>query len=207
MLTSMARIGTDPSGNGRRPFPARIPPLPPGGRGAGVRAVGRRPCPAPIPPLPPGGRGAGVRAVGRRPFPARIPPLPPGGRGAGVRAVGRRPCPAPIPSLPQDGRGVRARAGLRAQALLGALLVSMTGVACALSLQTIEPRAFGYTVGDVLQRRVVLDPNRDGTLDPASLPHPGRSGRWFQLREVASAPDAVTLVYQIVNTPEQPDRE
>jgi mxaA protein len=83
----------------------------------------------------------------------------------------------------------------------------MTGVACALSLQTIEPRAFGYTVGDVLQRRVVLDPNRDGTLDPASLPHPGRSGRWFQLREVASAPGAVTLVYQIVNTPEQPDRE
>src|SRR6266850_1120684 len=90
---------------------------------------------------------------------------------------GRRPCPAPIPPLPQDGRG--AGAGLRAQALLGALLVSMTGVACALSLQTIEPRAFGYTVGDVLQRRVVLDPNRDGTLDPASLPHPGRSGRWF----------------------------
>jgi len=91
--------------------------------------------------------------------------------------------------------------------LLGALLASAAGPACALSLQTVEPRAFGYTVGDLVQRRIVLDPDREGTLDPASLPRPGRSGRWFQLRAVAPAPDGVRLVYQIVNTPEQPDRE
>ncbi len=73
--------------------------------------------------------------------------------------------------------------------------------------KTVEPRAFGYTVGDMLQRRILLDSSRDGTLDPASLPRPGRSGRWFQLLEVATAPGAITLIYQIVNTPEQPDRE
>jgi len=80
----------------------------------------------------------------------------------------------------------------------------MTGVACALSLQTIEPRAFGYTVGDVLQRRVVLDPNRDGTLDPASLPHPGRSGRWFpSCARWPQRPTQSRSFTRSSNTPEQ----
>jgi mxaA protein len=75
------------------------------------------------------------------------------------------------------------------------------------ALQTIEPRPFGYTVGDVLERRLLVDRSRDGTMDPASLPRPGRFGRWFQLREVTSVPDGVRLAYQIVNAPTQPQQE
>jgi mxaA protein len=90
--------------------------------------------------------------------------------------------------------------------LLAPLLAASTA-AWALPLQTVEPRAFGYTAGDRLERRVLIDPVRDGALDPASLPRPGRYGRWFQLREVSSEPDGVHLIYQIINTPPEPDRQ
>lgn len=90
---------------------------------------------------------------------------------------------------------------------LFAVLVLLPALARALVLQTVEPRAFGYTVGDVLERRVLVDRARDGVVDRASLPKPGRSGRWFQLREVTALPDGLRLAYQIVNAPPQPDRE
>ena len=96
------------------------------------------------------------------------------------------------------GEGVR---------VLTVALALTTSAASALPLQTVEPRPFGYTVGDVLERRLLVDRARDGTVDPASLPRPGRSGRWFQLREVAPSPDGVRLIYQIVNAPPQPDQE
>jgi len=86
-------------------------------------------------------------------------------------------------------------------------LTWLPALAHALPLDTIEPRPFGYTVGDVLERRLVVDPIRDGKLDPASLPRPGRYGRWFQLRAVTPLPDGVRLDYQIVNEPPQPDQE
>jgi mxaA protein len=89
----------------------------------------------------------------------------------------------------------------------GAMLAALASAAGALPLETIEPRPFGYTVGDVLERRVIVDPGRDGTVDLASLPKPGRYGRWFQLRAVTFLPDGVRLAYQIVNAPPQPDRE
>jgi len=92
-------------------------------------------------------------------------------------------------------------------ALLGLVLVLAAAAARPLSLETVEPRPFGYTVGDLLERRLLLDPARDGNLDPASLPKPGRSGRWFQLRAVTPLPDGARLAYQIVNTPLQPDQE
>jgi mxaA protein len=89
----------------------------------------------------------------------------------------------------------------------GALLIALATTASALPLDTVEPRPFGYTVGDVLERRVLVDPERDGRVDPASLPRPGRNGRWFQLREASAVPGGVRLLYQVVNTPMQPDAE
>jgi mxaA protein len=88
-----------------------------------------------------------------------------------------------------------------------AVLVLLCEVAGAQTLDTIEPRPFGHSVGDVLERRLLMDPRRDGKLDPASLPRPGRYGRWFQLRSVTPVPDGARLDYQIVNTPAQPDQE
>jgi len=93
------------------------------------------------------------------------------------------------------------------RALAAALLALVAAHASALVLQTVEPRPFGYTVGDVLERRVLVDRTRDGAVDPASLPRPGRAGRWFQLRAVTPAPDGVRLLYQLVNAPLQPGRE
>src|SRR5262249_29682617 len=87
-----------------------------------------------------------------------------------------------------------------------AMLLATADSARALSLETVEPRPFGYTVGDVLERGLVVDP-RDGSLDPASLPRPARYGRWFQLREVSASPGGARLVYQIVNLPPQVDQE
>src|SRR5207253_4910658 len=91
--------------------------------------------------------------------------------------------------------------------LAAAVLVALAGSSRVLALGTVEPRPFGYTVGDVLERRLLVDPNRDGTLDPASLPRPGRTGRWFQLSAVTPLPDGARLTYQIVNMPPQADQE
>jgi mxaA protein len=106
------------------------------------------------------------------------------------------------------GRNLPSRARVKGVRVLAAIaLTALASSARALLLETVEPRPFGYTVGDVLERTLRVDRTRDGTLDPASLPKPGRIGRWFQLRAVIPLPDGVRLDYQIVNTPPQPDRE
>jgi mxaA protein len=110
------------------------------------------------------------------------------------------PIEGDLPS-PACGRGAGVRAALLA------VLTLLCALAHALQLDTIEPRPFGYTVGDVLERRLLVDRTRDGMVDPTSLPKPGRSGRWFQLRQVKPTPDGVRLDYQLVNVPPQPDLE
>jgi mxaA protein len=111
---------------------------------------------------------------------------------------------APARSMLQRSmRTFMAKIGLSVCVALGLLPAFVD----ALPLETIEPRPFGYTVGDVVQRRLLVDRSRDGTLDPASLPRPGRYGRWFQLREVTPLPDGVRLAYQIVNAPPEPQTE
>ena len=94
-------------------------------------------------------------------------------------------------------------------ALSLALAASLAAPVGARAVQTVEPRAFGYTVGDLLQRRIQVDPSLEGRIDAASLPRPGRAGRWFALRTVAPDADGaeVVLGYQLVNSPEQPVRE
>jgi mxaA protein len=106
------------------------------------------------------------------------------------------------------GRNLPSRARVKGVRVLAAIaLTALASSTRALLLETVEPRPFGYTVGDVLERTLRVDRTRDGTLDPASLPKPGRIGRWFQLRAVIPLPDGVRLDYQIVNMPPQPDRE
>jgi mxaA protein len=123
-----------------------------------------------------------------------------------VRIEEAYPCAAPVGEGPSFA--LRATEGKpRVRVLIGALLAALAAPVGAAQLDTVEPRPFGYTVGDVLERQLLVDPSREGKLDPASLPRPGRYGRWFQLRSVTPAAGGVRLDYQIVNTPAQPDRE
>jgi mxaA protein len=66
------------------------------------------------------------------------------------------------------------------------LALSGVGVAHAATLQatTDEPRAFGYQVGDVVQRRITVEVPDGLVLDENSLPRPGARGRALELRAV-----------------------
>jgi mxaA protein len=74
-----------------------------------------------------------------------------------------------------------------------------------LALRTIEPRAYGYQVGDVLQRQVVVDVPDGLALDEASVPRPGARGRALELRAVRRTPAAgreeIVLEYQVFLAP------
>jgi mxaA protein len=51
-------------------------------------------------------------------------------------------------------------------------------------LETDEPRAFGYQVGDLVQRQVALHLPDGWTLDADSIPRPGARGQPLELRRV-----------------------
>lgn len=78
--------------------------------------------------------------------------------------------------------------------------------------QVSDPRAFGHQVGDVVQRRVVLDVPRRLTLAEGSLPALGRVGQSFELRRVGhtSQPTlggrrhVLELDYQVFRAPVEP---
>jgi len=77
------------------------------------------------------------------------------------------------------------------------------------TLTVDEPRAFGYQVGDVFERRLVVDAPRTQDIDEASLPAPGRRGHAIELRERrwhreasgARTRHEIVLRYQIFHAP------
>lgn len=72
-----------------------------------------------------------------------------------------------------------------------------------------EPRAFGYTVGDVVSRRIALHVPDGLTLDEQSLPQAGARGRALELRRfelhksLTGVPDALLLDYQVFVAPRE----
>jgi mxaA protein len=100
----------------------------------------------------------------------------------------------------------------RAPCLAGwqmALAGWLTALAChsvfaqgTLSAQSQEPRAFGYFVGDVLQRRVQLSVPAGLVLDVNSLPRTRRPGQALELRRVQwqGGPELL-LEYQVFMAP------
>jgi mxaA protein len=50
-------------------------------------------------------------------------------------------------------------------------------------IEVIEPRTFGYVVGDTIRREVLLTLQSDYRLDRASLPEGGRLDRWLELAD------------------------
>ena len=70
----------------------------------------------------------------------------------------------------------------------------------------VQPRSFGYVVGDVFTQRVLLSLNGREFV-PAELPTTGRVGVWFERRAVHEEKDAegrrwLTLDYQLMNSPQ-----
>lgn len=53
-----------------------------------------------------------------------------------------------------------------------------------LRVEASEPRAYGYRVGDAVQRRVVVHVPEGWKLDEATLPRPGGRGQALELRQV-----------------------
>jgi mxaA protein len=85
---------------------------------------------------------------------------------------------------------------------------------CAAAPQTLsassdEPRAFGYSVGDMVSRRITLHVPDGLALDPDSLPRAGSRGRALELQRVvlhkslAGAPEALELDYQVFLAPRE----
>jgi mxaA protein len=73
----------------------------------------------------------------------------------------------------------------------------------------VDPRTFGYVVGDEIRREMLLTLNSGYVLDEKSLPEAGRLDRWLEVAapEIRSEADGdatryrIVLTYQIFNAP------
>ncbi|MGB9150628.1 MAG: hypothetical protein WCB36_10320, partial [Burkholderiales bacterium] len=82
--------------------------------------------------------------------------------------------------------------------------------AAQVSVRTLDPRPFGYVIGDELSRRIEIDTPPSFKLSADSLPRPGRVDAWLELRKIAVAQKAyganvrhtLDLRYQILNSPQ-----
>jgi mxaA protein len=108
-------------------------------------------------------------------------------------------------------RDLRRIASPAAASLL--VLTLASGAAAApevLTARSDEPRAFGYTVGDVVSRRIALEVPAGLALDEDSLPRAGARGRALELqhvalhRSLAGVPDELRLDYQVFLAPREP---
>jgi mxaA protein len=92
-------------------------------------------------------------------------------------------------------------------ALVAAARVAAAAEPTVLDATTSEPRAFGYQVGDVVQRRIVVNVPEGLMLDEASLPRPGARGRALELRAVqrlraaGGTREELRLEYQVFLAP------
>jgi mxaA protein len=82
-----------------------------------------------------------------------------------------------------------------------------------LANEVIEPRSFGYVVGDKIRREVRLSVHADYRLDQASLPEAGRLDRWLEVAAPEVRVESIgngrryhlVLSYQIFNAPRAPE--
>jgi mxaA protein len=106
------------------------------------------------------------------------------------------------------------RPAIVAKRCTAAMVAAVVGMAMAagdvtLEARTVEPRAFGYQVGDLVQRQVTLRVPDGLRLDEATLPRPGARGRALELRtvqrrvshEAGVRHEDLTLEYQVFLAP------
>ena len=114
--------------------------------------------------------------------------------------------------MQMPSRGTSMRERLRRISLASVLLASLASLhvpaapqaLTTLSAQVDDPRAFGYTVGDVLTRRIHLQVPAGLQLDAGSLPTVGRRGTALELRSVVLDRHELTLAYQVFLAPREP---
>lgn len=108
---------------------------------------------------------------------------------------------------------MRRPAVLRAAAVLILLASPAASIAQAiLDYEAVEPRTFGYVLGDKIRRELRFSVRSGYRLDTASLPRAGRLDRWLELAEpelrVESAGNGrryrLVLTYQVLNAPRSP---
>ena len=90
--------------------------------------------------------------------------------------------------------------------LVGAPAAAPARPAVATPAQVQQPRAYGYTVGDLLQQRIALG-TAAAPFVPAELPRIGRIGSSLWRRRVVQQVDAsgrhwLLIEYQLINTPQ-----
>jgi mxaA protein len=95
-----------------------------------------------------------------------------------------------------------------------AFVMLLTGGAAAeiRAVHTEEPRAFGYFLGDTLERRVEIETGPQDEIVPASLPRTGASNYWLELRSIENVSSSrgdtrllsLKLVYQTFYAPIDP---
>ena len=104
------------------------------------------------------------------------------------------------------------RAGLMLL-MLGAL--SGHATAGVRSVYTVEPRSFGYFLGDILERTVEIETDADDEIVPASLPRTGPSNYWLELSAIEHASarhgdrrlHVLKLTYQAFYAPIDPRKQ
>jgi len=105
-----------------------------------------------------------------------------------------------------------ARAALL-PALLAGLTLSQAQAQAILANEVVEPRTFGYVIGDRIRREVHLSVRSGYRLDEDSLPNPGRLDRWLELAAPEVRAESIgngrryhlVLTYQLLNAPLAPE--
>ncbi|MGE0022613.1 MAG: nonribosomal peptide synthetase MxaA [Hyphomicrobium sp.] len=97
------------------------------------------------------------------------------------------------------------------------LLTALAGRAAAevRAVRTVEPRAFGYFLGDTLSRTVEIETGREDEIVAASLPRTGPSNYWLELRAIEQTAVShgdgrlhrLKLVYQTFYAPIDPRKQ
>jgi mxaA protein len=101
----------------------------------------------------------------------------------------------------------------RVSLALGLLLALAHAAAAEVrGVYTIEPRAFGYFLGDTFARTVEIETGAEDEIVPSSLPRSGASTYWLELRAIAHSSEPrgdgrlhrLTLTYQTFYAPIDP---
>ena len=98
---------------------------------------------------------------------------------------------------------------LRELPITAALGAASVMALAAGNVEVLNPRPFGYVIGDVIEQRIVLTMPAAHQLQPDALPKPGRVDLWLERRAIRVAANTtaagrrndIVIEYQVVNAP------